>query len=167
MTLRSRRLSLLAAALVLAAGAPSLASTSSPAPAPTVSAAPTGYLPVASWMALAEVNKHRRARGLAPLSVDQRLASTARAWSERMAARQVVSHNDAMFSTASRERLSMRLLGENVGWNTSVLAQHRAFLASPGHRRNVEHTAFRVAGFAVVRDRAGRLRTTQAYGTRR
>ena len=161
MALRTRLLVLLAAVLVLVGGAPTLATTPSPAP----SAAPAGYLPVASWMLLAEVNKHRRARGLVPLRVDAGLASTARAWSEQMAARQVVAHNDAMFSTASRQRLRMRLLGENVGWNTSVLAQHQAFLASPGHRRNVEHAAFRVAGFAVVRDRNGRLWTTQAYGT--
>lgn len=157
---------------VLATGAPTLAGTT-PAPAPVTTApaavgtaAPVGYLPVASWQLLAEVNKHRRARGLVALKVDPGLAATARAWSLRMSERNVLSHNSAMFTTASRQRLGMRMLGENVGWNYSVAAQHKAFMASAGHRRNIEHASFRVAGFAVVRDARGRLWTTEAFGTR-
>ena len=166
MTLLLRRCAVaLAALLVLVTGAPTLAASSPPSPAP--SAAPTGYLPVASWQLLAEVNKHRRARGLVALKVDPGLAATARAWSEGMARRNVLAHNDAMFTTASRQRLGMRLLGENVGWNYSVTAQHKAFMSSPGHRRNIEHAAFRVAGVAVVRDARGRLWATEAFGTPR
>jgi uncharacterized protein YkwD len=164
MNVRHRLIGVLAAAVVLVAGAPSLAGTTAPAPAPSAGPAAV-YLPVASWMLLAEVNKHRRARGLVALQVDQRLAATAQSWSQQMAARQVVSHNDAMFSSSSRQRLGMRLLGENVGWNHTVLAQHQAFVASPGHRRNIEYPAFRSAGFAVVRDGAGRLWSTEVFGT--
>lgn len=169
MQLSGRAVSVLATLAVLAAGAPTLAATApatAPAPAPVQTAAPVGYLPVASWQLLAEVNKHRRARGLVALKVDPGLAATARAWSLRMAARNALAHNDAMFSTASRQRLGMRMLGENVGWNYSVAAQHKAFMVSPGHRRNIDHRAFRVAGFAVVRDARGRLWTTEAFGTR-
>jgi uncharacterized protein YkwD len=165
MTRLARATTALAAVLGLLLAAPSLAATPAPSPAPA--AAPTGYLPVASWQLLAEVNKHRRERGLVALKVDPGLAATARAWTERMAARDVLAHNDAMFSTASRQRLGMRLLGENVGWNHGVLAQHRAFMASPGHRRNIDHASFRVAGFAVVRDARGRLWATEAFGTPR
>ena len=162
----SRRLAAAAAAaLVLVAGAPSLAdSAPAPAPAPAPTAAPTGYLPVASWQLLAEVNKHRRARGLVALKVDPALAATARKWSESMASRNLLAHNDAMFTTASRQRLRLRILGENVGWNYSVAAQHRAFMISPGHRRNIDYAAFRVAGVAVVRDSRGRLWATEAFG---
>jgi uncharacterized protein YkwD len=84
-----------------------------------------------------------------------------------MVARDVVAHNDALFTRTGRQRVGMRLLGENVGWNYSVLAQHRAFMVSPGHRRNVEYAAFRVAGFAVVRDSRGRLWSTEVFGTPR
>jgi uncharacterized protein YkwD len=157
-----------AAVLVLLAGTPTLAQTTTvPAPAPAPTAAPTGYLPVASWQLLAEVNKHRRARGLVALKVDPALAATARAWSERMAARGVLSHNDALFTTLMKQRLNLRLVGENVGWNYSVLAQHKAFMASAGHRRNIEYPAFRVAGFAVVRDSRGRLWSTEVFGALR
>ena len=138
-----------------------------PAPAPTSTSAPTGYLSTATWQLLAEVNKHRRAKGLVQLTVDKGLASEARTWGERMARTGVLSHNDALFSTSSRQRLNMRLLGENVGVNTGVAAQHKAFLASSGHRRNIEYAAFRVAGFAVVRDVNGRIWAVEDFGTRR
>jgi uncharacterized protein YkwD len=84
-----------------------------------------------------------------------------------MAATRRLAHNDSLFSTASRQRLGMAMLGENVGYNFSVMAQHKALLASPGHRRNLEHSGFRSAGFAVVRDARGHLWTTQVFGTRR
>lgn len=137
-----------------------------PAPAPAPTAAPTGYLSTATWQLLAEVNKHRRAKGLVQLTVDKGLANEARVWAERMARTDVLSHNDGLFSTTSRRRLSMRMLGENVGVNTGVAAQHQAFMASRGHRVNVEYAAFRVAGFAVVRDADGRIWAVEDFGTR-
>jgi uncharacterized protein YkwD len=144
MTVRRRGAAVAAAALVLLAGTPSLAA---PAPAPPAPpAAPTGYLPVGSWQLLAEVNQHRRSRGLVPLKVDPAMAANARAWSEQMARSGVLAHNDAMFTATSRQRLGMRLLGENVGWNLSVAGQHKAFMTSPAHRRNIDHAGFRTAG---------------------
>lgn len=157
-----------AALLVLAVGAPSRAATEPvPAPAPAPAAAPAGYLPTASWQLLAEVNKYRRGHGLRALAVDTRLAAAARTWAERMAASRTLSHNDPLFSASSHTRLAMRMLGENVGFDVSVAAQHRAFLASPHHRANVALASFRVAGFAVVRDRDGHLWSTEDFGTPR
>jgi uncharacterized protein YkwD len=152
--------------LVLGVAAPSrAASTPTPAPAPT--AAPTGYLATASWQLLAEVNKDRRSKGLRPLAVDPKLAAAARTWSEHMAAHATLAHNDPLFSRASKTRLGVRSLGENVGFNFSVAAQHRAFMDSPHHRANVELASFRVAGFAVVRDAQGHLWSTEDFGTPR
>ena len=159
-------LSVVAAGPVVATETSVPGPTAPPGPAPSV-APQTGYLPIASWQLLAEVNTYRRSKGLVALKVDAGLASAARAWSERMVARNVLSHNDALFTTASRDRLGMRALGENVGYNTSVLAQHRAFMASPGHRMNLDYAAFRSAGFAVVRDSRGWLWTTEDFGTPR
>lgn len=151
---------------VLFLAAPSTAEDA-PAPASEQSAAPTGYLATATWQLLAEVNKHRRSKGLVQLTVDKGLAGEARTWAEQMARTDVLSHNDGLFSTASRQRLGMRLLGENVGVNTGVAAQHKAFMASRGHRVNIEYAAFRVAGFAVVRDANGRIWAVEDFGTRR
>jgi uncharacterized protein YkwD len=155
-----------AAVAVLAVGAPSRADDA-PAPAPTPTAAPTGYLPTASWQLLAEVNKYRRAHGLRPLAVDSKLAAAARTWAERMAASGTLAHNDPLFSPASHKRLAMSRLGENVGFNFSVAAQHKAFLNSPHHRANVVLASYRVAGFAVVRDKNGYLWSTEDFGTPR
>lgn len=154
-----------ATALVLAGGAPSFADAA-PAPAPKPSSAPTiGYSATGTWQLLALANSRRRAKGLRPLTVDPKLAAAARAWVERMAARDLLAHNDALFSSASHRSLKMSALGENVGWNFSVKAQHDAFVKSSGHRANVDKSSFRVAGFAVVRASDGRIWSTEDFGT--
>jgi uncharacterized protein YkwD len=151
---------------VLAVSSPSSAEEA-PAPAPTPTAAPAGYLPTASWQLLAEVNKYRRQHGLRALTVDKNLAAAARTWAERMAARGTLAHNEPLFSPTSHKRLAMSRLGENVGFNFSVAAQHKAFLDSPHHRANVVLASYRVAGFAVVRDKNGYLWSTEDFGTPR
>ena len=159
-----------AALTVLALGAPSRADgepAPGPSPSASSSAAPTGYLPNASWQLLAEVNKYRRDRGLRALAVDKKLAAAARSWAERMAAKDTLAHNEPLFSSASHKRLAMSRLGENVGFNFSVAAQHKAFLDSPHHRANVVLASYRVAGFAVVRDKNGYLWSTEDFGTPR
>ena len=88
-----------------------------------------------------------------------------RAWTERMASRGVLAHNDSLFTAASHRNLKLKAIGENVGWNYSVAAQHAAFVASPGHRANLDKAGFRVAGFAVVRAADGRIWSTEDFGT--
>ncbi len=147
----------LACLAVLAAGA-----------GPSVAAAPApGYAPVGTWKLLALVNDHRRALGLRALAVDPVLAAQARAWTERMAATRTLSHHDALFVAPLRSSLRMSVLGENVGWNHTVQAQHAALLASPHHRANIEDRRFTRAGFAVVRGADGRLWATEDFGAPR
>ena len=154
-----------AALALLSLGAPSQADEPAPAPAPSAPpAAAPGYVATGSWQLLAEVNATRRQHGLRPLVVDKRLAATARAWAEHLAASGTLAHNDPLFSAASHRRLGIRRLGENVGFDVSVPAQHKAFLASPHHRDNVLLASYRVAGFAVVRDRDGHLWSTEDFG---
>jgi uncharacterized protein YkwD len=159
-------------AVVLATGGASYADDSpaevpAPAAAPTASPAPpkAGYSSTGTWQLLALVNKRRHAAGLAPLTLDPKLASIARSWVERMVARDALSHNDALFSRSSHASLKMKALGENVGWNYSVAAQHAAFVNSPGHRSNLDMPGFRAAGFAVVRGADGRIWSTEDFGT--
>ena len=155
-----------AALALLALGAPSHADdTPAPTPAPAPPAAPAGYVATGSWQLLAEVNATRRQHGLRPLAVDKRLAATARAWAEHLATSGTLAHNDPLFSSASHRRLGLRRLGENVGFDVSVPAQHKAFLASPHHRDNVLLASYRVAGFAVVRDANGHLWSTEDFGS--
>ena len=167
MTFRKHWAALAAAALVLTGGVSSYADatpTTSPAPAPSPVPA-AGYSATGTWQLLALVNQTRRSLGLPALAVDSKLAAVARMHTERMAASGILRHNDAMFTPVSRQALGMKALGENVGWNYSVTAQHAAFMKSPGHRANVVTRSFRVAGFAVVRGADGRIWSTEDYGT--
>jgi uncharacterized protein YkwD len=165
MKLSNRMVAAAATALVLAAGATSYAD-STPTPAPAPSPAPAvGYSATGTWQLLALVNKHRRAMGMPALTVDNRLAAIARAWTEQMAATGNLRHNDALFTAGAHRALGMKTFGENVGWNYSVTAQDTAFLKSPLHRANVENRSFRVAGFAVVRGKDGRIWSTEDFGT--
>ena len=152
-----------AALALLTLGAPSHADEPAPASAPKPP--PAGYVATGTWQLLAEVNATRHQHGLKPLVVDKRLAATARAWAERMASTATLAHNDPLFSAASHRRLGIKRLGENVGFDISVPAQHKAFLASPHHRDNVLQASYRVAGFAVVRDKDGHLWSTEDFGT--
>ncbi len=162
---RKIRIGAAVAALALVTlGAPSHAEDA-PAPSSTPAAAPAGYVATGTWQLLAEVNATRRQHGLQPLVVDKRLAATARAWAEHLAASATLAHNEPLFSAASHRRLGIKRLGENVGFDVSVKAQHKAFLASPRHRDNVLLASYRVAGFAVVRDKAGHLWSTEDFGT--
>jgi uncharacterized protein YkwD len=146
-----------AAASLLLAGATASSAAAEPAPAP-------GYSATGTWQLLALVNSHRRALHLPPLTVDPRLAGVARQWAEELASSGDLRHDDALFTSSSHRALGMRVLGENVGWNYGVPAQDAAFLASPGHRANIELPAFRAAGFAVVRGGDGRIWSTEDFG---
>jgi len=158
-----------AALALIALAAPSQADDEPAAPAPAATAAPqppaAGYVATGTWQLLAQVNATRRQHGLQPLAVDKRLAATARAWAEHLAATATLAHNEPLFSAASHRRLGIRRLGENVGFDVSVPAQHKAFLASPHHRDNVLLASYRVAGFAVVRDANGHLWSTEDFGS--
>src|SRR4051812_40158562 len=157
---RKIRIGAAVAALALVTlGAPSQADEPAPSPKPA-----PGYVATGSWQLLAEVTATRRQHGLRPLTVDKRLAATARAWAAHLAASGTLAHNDPLFSAASHRRLGIRRLGENVGFDVSVPAQHKAFLASPHHRDNVLQASYRVAGFAVVRDKDGHLWSTEDFG---
>lgn len=156
-----------AAVLVVTTGTTSYADdTPTAAPSPASSPAPAvGYSETGTWQLLAMVNKTRRSLGLPTLVVDKKLAAIARVHTERMAVTGDLRHNDALFTPASHQVLGMKALGENVGWNYGVAAQHNAFMKSSGHHANVVMPGFRVAGFAVVRGADGRIWSTEDFGT--
>jgi uncharacterized protein YkwD len=101
---------------------------------------------------LQELNRARTARGLAPLRVDARLQSAARAHSTDMVRRGYFSHGDF---AARMDRYGARgpRLAENIGWASG---RERAriivgmWLRSPGHRANMLRPGFTRVGVAGV-----------------
>jgi uncharacterized protein YkwD len=104
------------------------------------------------------VNGVRAAHGLRPLAVDRRLVRVARSHSSTLLRRDVLTHGD--FGT--RVRLSGARgprFGENLAWGTGRYASARsvvrAWLRSPGHRRNLLRPGFRRIGLGAVTGRFG------------
>lgn len=92
------------------------------------------------------VNDERRAQGLPTLSTDPDLTSTARSWSATMQAQRGLEHNPRL----GTEVRGWRRVGENVGRGPDLDALHEAFLASPGHRRNLLDPAWTEVGIGVI-----------------
>jgi hypothetical protein len=82
---------------------------------------------------VAAVNRERAAAGLPALQVAGDLVAVARRHSVRMADQTHLHHNPNLAGDVS----GWQKVGENVGRGPSVSAIHRAFMDSPGHRRNV------------------------------
>ena len=93
------------------------------------------------------LNDLRASRGLARLSVDARLTDVARAWSGRMAASGVMSHNPSL---AAQAPSGWQKLGENVGYGPTVVGLHDALVASPLHFANMVDRQFNAVGIGVV-----------------
>jgi hypothetical protein len=115
------------------------------------------------------VNNERRARGLAMLSIDERLRQAARKHSVRMADAGQVEHQ-----LAGEAKLSLRLgetalrfdaSGENVALTSNAARAHTALMNSPGHRANILDTEFNSIGVGVVRTAEG-IFVTQDFAKR-
>jgi len=96
---------------------------------------------------VAKLNDLRASKGLSRLAADARLTDVARAWSAKMAAANVMSHNPALSSQAPTDWVK---LGENVGYGPSVSSLHDALVASPKHYANMVDPAFNSVGIGVV-----------------
>jgi uncharacterized protein YkwD len=160
----------LVGALALGACTPRSAPGKSPA-APTVTA--TSARPSASSTALEHaafelVNRHRRARGLAPLTLDPRISRQARLHSADMAAgRMPLGHEgfDDRGQTLAR-MIPWRRTAENVAFNQGhrdpAAEAVRGWLASRGHRENIEGP-YELTGVGVVSNQAGEVYFTQIF----
>ena len=89
------------------------------------------------WDFLNLINRERRGAGLRPLAMVPAARDVARAWSDAMASRNVLSHNPNFAAQLEQRFPNYRRLGENVGAGGSVTSLHAAFMNSPGHRANV------------------------------
>jgi uncharacterized protein YkwD len=134
---------------------------------PAAGALPADCTPAATWPAaqpdlagavVALVNAHRVDMGLQPLQASPSLTASA-AWKARhMAALQYFAHDDPAPPAARSVAERLGVCGyANAGWGENIAMGYltppdvvAAWLASPGHRANIEDPAFRATGVAVA-----------------
>jgi uncharacterized protein YkwD len=114
------------------------------------------------------VNRHRRGRGLTPLTLDARISEQARLHSVAMATgRTPFGHRG--FDDRVRvlkQAMSFRRSAENVGYNQGfddpAAAAVRGWLGSPGHLENIEGP-YDLTGVGMARNAAGEVYFTQMF----
>lgn len=79
------------------------------------------------------VNDTRSGRGKARLTLNPTLTRKAQAWAEHLARTNSLAHSDLTAGVPS----NWRALGENVGYASTIVDVHQAFMRSAGHRQNI------------------------------
>lgn len=97
------------------------------------------------------IDAERRTHGLGDLASRSDLSAVAATHSRSMAERGELRHNDDLFTAATKDRLGLRLVGENVAANGSIDDAHRRLMASAGHRANLLSASFAQFGLGVAR----------------
>lgn len=114
------------------------------------------------------VNRHREAHGLAPLTLDARISREARGHSSAMAARTTpLGHERFADRVKALSRvMACRRTAENVAFNQGhrepAVEAVRGWLASRGHRKNIEGP-YELTGVGVVTNAAGEVYFTQIF----
>lgn len=111
---------------------------------------------------LTAINTLRIAKGLNPLVVDANLTSVAQQWAQQMAQDNGISHRSDLRAGITSPWKS---LGENVGVGPAVPELMAAFIASPGHYRNLVDPGFTHVGVGSVRTSGGLLYTAHEFMT--
>lgn len=107
-----------------------------------------------------KMNAVRSARGLGKLSLDPEISKAARVHTNEMINQNTLHHTS---STNLRNRVTnWVILGENVGVGSTVSSLHDAFMNSPAHRDNIEHSAYKHVGIGA-RSANGRLWVTVIF----
>lgn len=108
------------------------------------------------------LNRARSRYGLPPLRLNPKLSRAARRHSRDMVRRRYFAHDsldgrsafDRMRATRYVPRNASWVLGENIGWGSGSLSAPmslvRAWMHSPGHRRNILDGRFRDIGIGIV-----------------
>jgi len=103
------------------------------------------------------VNRHRRSIGLAPLTWNDRAARVAEAHSRDMVQRGFFSHRDpdgrSPFDRVRRAGIRFRAAGENIAAGQLTADEvFRDWMASKGHRENIEGRMYTQQGIGVYRN---------------
>jgi len=119
-----------------------------------------GALAPASEQVRTLVNEARAASGVADLAENDVLQARAQAWAEHLAAIGTLVHTPDL-SVGLNFR--WRVLGENIGFGSTVSNVCDAFLKSPTHRGNVVDPRFTVIGVGVAVDGQGRTFVVEQF----
>lgn len=121
------------------------------------------------------VNQHRAALGLSQLAVSPTLQSAAVWKSRHMAYYGYLQHDDPAPPVARTVADRLAACGYpigSVGWGENIAYGYstaqsvmNAWLASPGHKANIENASFRAIGVGVARASNGAYYWTQDFGT--
>lgn len=106
-----------------------------------------------------DINSLRASKGVRPMSVHPQLTVLARVFAARMAANGKIFHNPHLADQAPH---SWTKLGENVGVGGSQASLHQAFVASPGHLRNLLDGEYGYVGIGVLHS-GGRMWVVEAF----
>ena len=109
-----------------------------------------------------QINAARANAGRGALAFDSGIQYIAVSWSDQMAGRQVLSHNPSYGDQILRHR-DYRTAGENVGRGYDLAGLFQAFMDSPGHRANIESTAYSHVTVGCLTDGGGQLWVTQNF----
>jgi hypothetical protein len=109
---------------------------------------------------VAQINSVRAQNGVGPLAVHAELVGIARDWTDQMVANGGISHNPSFSSQVSA---NWTKLGENVGVGYSVSDLMAAFVASPGHFKNLVNPSYNYVGVGVSYGGDGRMYVTQDF----
>lgn len=109
---------------------------------------------------VAGVNRVRANAGLPPLATDGELTGVARAWSDRMAGQNAISHNP---NVGNQVGAPWTTIGENVGTGYDVGTIMQAFVDSSSHYRNIVQPAYDYIGVGVTWGSDGRMYTTHVF----
>ena len=117
------------------------------------------------------VNRHRADRRLPLLEYDARVAEIARRHSEAMAAgRLPLGHDGFEARSAAVSAIHpVRAMAENVAYDSRNRVGEQVvagWIASPGHRRNIQGEAYDLTGVGVARSSDGIYYFTQLFITR-
>lgn len=92
------------------------------------------------------LNQVRAAAGAPALILDSGVSNTARAWSQQMAAAGDISHNP----NRQAQITGWSMLGENVGYGSSVDILENALVNSPHHYENMVNPDYVLVGVGVA-----------------
>jgi len=113
---------------------------------------------------VALINELRAGKGLAPMIQDPTLAATSCTWTDHMAATATLAHDPNLGTEIAAAEPVWTKAGENVGVGGDVTSLFQAFVASPGHYRNLVDPAFTRIGVCVTWMPDGvRMYTTQRF----
>jgi uncharacterized protein YkwD len=118
-------------------------------------------------MILTDINAARRADGIAPLALDQKLCSLALSHARDMLLRRYVSHTTpdgvSPFDRMRSVGYEFSYAGENIALNADRASAEQALMASEPHRRNILDPHYARVGIAAVATDGRELMVVQEF----